>query len=32
QENMTLTELKQVISDIYPGIEELYVIHYQLVE
>ncbi|MCG6212709.1 MULTISPECIES: N(4)-acetylcytidine aminohydrolase [Vibrio] len=32
QENMTLDELKQVISDIYPGIEELYVITYQLVE
>ncbi|NAW69760.1 ASCH domain-containing protein [Vibrio sp. V27_P1S3P104] len=32
QENMTLTELKQVISDIYPGIKQLYVIHYQLVE
>ncbi|MCE7626928.1 ASCH domain-containing protein, partial [Vibrio fluvialis] len=32
QENMTLDELKQVISDIYPGIEALYVITYQLVE
>ncbi|WP_136484055.1 N(4)-acetylcytidine aminohydrolase [Vibrio sp. H11] len=31
QENMTLDQLKQVIGDIYPGIEELYVIHYQLV-
>lgn len=31
QENMTLDELKQVISDIYPGVEELYVVHYQQV-
>lgn len=32
QENMSLETLKQVIQDIYPGIEQLYVIHYQLVE
>ncbi len=32
QENMTLAELKQVIEDIYPGIEQLYVIHYQKVD
>jgi len=32
QENMTLSELKQVIEDIYPGIDQLYVIHYQLVD
>lgn len=32
QENMTLPQLKQVINDIYPGIESLYVIHYELVE
>lgn len=31
QENMTLPQLKQVIGEIYPGIEQLYVIHYQLV-
>jgi len=30
QENMTLPQLKQVINDIYPGIESLYVIHYEL--
>lgn len=30
QENMTLPQLKSVIRDIYPNIEELYVIHYQL--
>ncbi len=32
QENMTLSELKQVIKDIYPGIAQLYVIHYQKVD
>ncbi|CAM2910731.1 N(4)-acetylcytidine aminohydrolase [Vibrio diazotrophicus] len=32
QENMTLPQLKQVINDIYPGIESLYVIQYELVE
>ncbi len=32
QENMTLPQLKQVIDDIYPGIEQLYVIHYQKVD
>lgn len=32
QENMTLTELKQVISDIYPGITKLWVISYQRVD
>ncbi len=32
QENMTLPQLKQVIEDIYPGIEQLYVIHYQKVD
>ncbi|MGF1755312.1 N(4)-acetylcytidine aminohydrolase [Vibrio makurazakiensis] len=31
QENMTLPELKAVIHDIYPGIEQLYVVSYQLV-
>ena len=31
QENMTLTELKQVIRQIYPNVEQLFVIHYQLV-
>ncbi len=32
QENMTLPELKQVIEEIYPGIEQLYVIQYQKVD
>ncbi|OBU18412.1 ASCH domain-containing protein [Photobacterium aquimaris] len=32
QENMTLTELKAVINDIYPGIEKLYVVNYALVK
>lgn len=32
QENMTLVVLKQVIQDIYPGIEQLYVVSYQLVD
>ncbi|MDA9556669.1 N(4)-acetylcytidine aminohydrolase [Vibrio sp.] len=32
QENMTLPELKSVIRDIYPNINELYVISYQLVD
>ncbi|OBT13186.1 ASCH domain-containing protein [Vibrio sp. UCD-FRSSP16_10] len=31
QENMTLTELKEVIADIYPGIKQLFVIKYELV-
>ncbi|WP_428775066.1 N(4)-acetylcytidine aminohydrolase [Vibrio sp.] len=31
QENMTLTELKNVIRDIYPGTDKLYVITYRLV-
>lgn len=31
QENMTLEQLKQVIRDIYPGVNELYVISFQLV-
>ncbi|MDX2319635.1 MAG: N(4)-acetylcytidine aminohydrolase [Moritella sp.] len=31
QENMTLAVLKQVIQDIYPGIEQLYVVSYKLV-
>lgn len=32
QENMTLTELKAVIRDIYPNTDELYVVSYQLVK
>lgn len=32
QENMTLTVLKDVIQEIYPGIERLYVISYSLVD
>ncbi len=32
QENMTLPQLKQVINDIYPGIESLYVIQYELAD
>ncbi|EKC6206099.1 N(4)-acetylcytidine aminohydrolase [Cronobacter sakazakii] len=31
QENMTLAELKKVIADIYPGINELYVIAFKKV-
>jgi len=31
QENMTLAVLKGVIQDIYPGIEQLYVVSYKLV-
>jgi len=31
QENMTLAELKHVIQDIYPGIQQLYVVSYKLV-
>ena len=31
QENMTLAELKSVIQDIYPGIQQLYVVSYKLV-
>ena len=32
QENMTLEELKQVISDIYPETPDLYVIAFELVK
>lgn len=32
QENMTLAELKAIIHDIYPGIEQLYVVNYALVK
>ncbi|MFC0309297.1 N(4)-acetylcytidine aminohydrolase [Gallibacterium trehalosifermentans] len=32
QENMTLSELKTVIQEIYPNTDQLFVIHYQLVE
>ncbi|PMO55308.1 ASCH domain-containing protein [Vibrio breoganii] len=32
QENMTLPVLKQVISDIYPDVSQLFVIEYQLVD
>lgn len=31
QENMTLISLKSVIQDIYPGIQQLYVVSYKLV-
>ncbi|MDN3653937.1 N(4)-acetylcytidine aminohydrolase [Thalassotalea ponticola] len=31
QENMTLAELKRVITDIYPGEQQFYVIYYELV-
>ncbi len=31
QENMTLGELRHVISEIYPGLEQLFVIHFRLV-
>lgn len=31
QENMTLPELKQVIESIYPGVEHLYLIHFEKV-
>jgi uncharacterized protein YqfB (UPF0267 family) len=31
QENMTLTDLNNVIQDIYPGIQQLYQISYKLV-
>jgi len=30
QENMTLLELKTVIQEIYPNIEDLYVVYYEL--
>jgi len=30
QENMTLAELKQVISEIYPGLNELFMIEFRL--
>lgn len=32
QENMTLAQLKQVIRDIYPNIDELYVLEFSVVE
>ncbi|MCW8332948.1 ASCH domain-containing protein [Vibrio sp. SCSIO 43135] len=32
QENMTLDVLKGVIQDIYPGVEQLYVVSYRLVD
>ncbi len=32
QENMTLAVLKSVIQDIYPGIQQLYVVSYKLVD
>jgi len=32
QENMSLTELKSVIQDIYPGIQQLYMISYKLAD
>lgn len=32
QENMTLCELKAVIEEIYPGVENLYVISYALLK
>ena len=31
QENMSLSELRTVIGEIYPNVEQLYVISYQLV-
>lgn len=31
QENMTLTELKQVISEIYPGLKALFMIEFRLI-
>ncbi len=32
QENMTLAELKHVVTEIYPGLNELYIIAFQKVE
>jgi len=32
QENMTLSQLKEVIEDIYPGVQQLYVISYKLID
>lgn len=32
QENMTLTQLKRLIQEIYPGIRELFLIEFSLVE
>ena len=32
QENMTLVELKSVIQEIYPNIENLYVISFELID
>ncbi|THD45321.1 ASCH domain-containing protein [Enterobacteriaceae bacterium ML5] len=31
QENMTLPELKQVISEIYPGLKELFMLEFRLI-
>lgn len=31
QENMTLPQLKQVISEIYPGLKELFMIEFRLI-
>lgn len=31
QENMTLPELKQVISEIYPGLKQLFMIEFRLI-
>lgn len=31
QENMTLEELKQVISEIYPGLNDLFMIEFRLI-
>lgn len=32
QENMTLSELKDIIHDIYPNVENLYVISFELIK
>ncbi|WP_299495082.1 N(4)-acetylcytidine aminohydrolase [uncultured Shewanella sp.] len=32
QENMTLTQLKELIQEIYPGIRELFLIEFRLVK
>lgn len=32
QENMTLDQLKAVIEEIYPGVQQLYVVSFKLVE
>ena len=31
QENMTLVQLKDVISEIYPGLKELFMIEFRLI-